>query len=88
MDAMEKQGDKARVDVLIHDLRNEVNVIGFACSALRHQVRNAGADVTRSLDRIEAAYSRSAELLVSFNRDTETQTEEMLPLGDSGEAKA
>lgn len=62
-----------RVEVLVHDLRNEVNVIGFACSALRQQMRNAGSDVTRSLDRIEAAYARCADLLVSFNRDAEAE---------------
>jgi len=89
MDESGKQGNKARVEVLVHDLRNEVNVIGFACSALRHQTRDAGADVSRSLDRIEAAYSRCAELLVSFNRDAEAHEEGMLPLAGSGEeAKA
>lgn len=69
MKSLGKQDKEAQVEVLVHDLRNEINVIGFACSALRLQARDGGAEVSRSLTRIEAAYARCAELLVSFSRD-------------------
>lgn len=58
---------------LVHDLRNEINVIGFACSALRQQVKEPAADVVRSLDRIEAAYGRCADLLVGHGKAREQQ---------------
>ncbi len=66
MAGTEGNDGRGPVGVLIHDLRNEVNVIGFACSALRHQVKNASPEVLRSLDRIEASYARCAEMLVGF----------------------
>lgn len=61
---------------LVHDLRNEINVIGFACSALRQQVKAPGPDVLRSLDRIEAAYGRCAELLVAHGKQREASKPE------------
>ncbi|HZF98169.1 MAG TPA: hypothetical protein VEY92_08000 [Pseudoxanthomonas sp.] len=60
----------AKVKALVHDLRNEVNVIGFACSALRHQVGSGASEqVLRSLDRIESSYARCAALLVNYDQE-------------------
>lgn len=56
---------------LVHDLRNEINVIGFACSALRQQLKAPAPDVLRSLDRIESAYGRCAALLVAHGKGAE-----------------
>lgn len=58
---------------LVHDLRNEINVIGFACSALRQQVKEPAADVLRSIERIESAYGRCAALLVAHGKAREEQ---------------
>ncbi len=58
---------------LVHDLRNEINVIGFACSALRQQVKAPAPDVIRSLERIESAYGRCAALLVAHGKPPEDQ---------------
>ena len=73
MTASGSSGGKDRNDkvkVLVHDLRNEVNVIGFACSVLRHQVgAGASEQVLRSLDRIESSYARCAALLVNYDQE-------------------
>lgn len=68
-------GDQEVPDVrrLIHDLRNEISVIGFACSALRQQVKAPAPDVLRSLDRIEAAYDRCAALLAAHGKRQENE---------------
>lgn len=58
---------------LVHDLRNEINVIGFACSALRQQLKAPAPDVLRSLDRMESAYDRCAALLVAHGKDQESK---------------
>ena len=65
--------EASEVRRLVHDLRNEINVIGFACSALRQQVMAPAADVLRSLDRIESAYDRCAALLVAHGKGQENK---------------
>jgi hypothetical protein len=67
-----------RVKTLVHDLRNEVNVIGFACSALRHQLgTGASEQVLRSLDRIESSYARCAKLLVNHDQDDDVARQQV-----------
>jgi len=63
--------DGSGIRLLVHDLRNEINVIGFACSALRQQVKAPAPDVLRSLDRIESAYDRCAAMLVAHGKEQE-----------------
>ena len=81
MNSDENAGTKDAQDAssarrLVHDLRNEINVIGFACSALRQQVKSPAPDVLRSLDRIESAYNRCAELLVAHGKTRDTKPAE------------
>ncbi len=65
-------GHAAATRRLIHDLRNEINVVGFACSALRQQLKAPAPDVLRSVERLESAYGRCAALLVEYGKEPES----------------